>query len=531
MKLYHLKKIRIVVSLIFFAALLFLFLNIELPFFKQTGSVLLHLQFFPSTLHFLAVLFSISALGFVFVILLTLIFGRVYCSSICPLGTFMDIVSATARQFKKKRQRRFHFTSNRKRVLRYTILGATLLLWAGGSLFLLNLLDPYSNFGKITTGFFQPAYIWLQNTMVFTLENFDIFTFRPLSMHALPWDVLLVSLVIFLVIVTMAAWRGRLFCNTICPVGSLLGLIASRAYYRIAFTEDACSMCTRCEWVCKAECLDSKTKTIDKSRCVSCFNCFSSCKNHGLHYAHIPLTTKTKKTEEKAANPQNVEKRNFLLTLTAGLLSIPLLKRKAFPQGTTTELPGMIPHNDHLPTTPPGSLSHENFNDLCISCYRCVGACPTKVIVPAFFDFGLKGFMQPKLDFERSFCNFDCVECTNVCPTGAIRPQTIKEKQQIRIGVARFLSESCIVTVDETDCGSCSEHCPTKAVKMVPYRNGLSIPQVTPKYCVGCGACEFACPTSPYKAIYVAGISIHETAQTIDDSEGPKEDDAEEFPF
>jgi len=531
MKLYHLKKIRIAVSLIFFAALLFIFLNLELPFFKQTGNVVLHLQLFPSILHFLAVFFTISALGFLLVILLTLLFGRVYCSSICPLGTLMDMVSALARQFRKKRQRRFQFSSNRKRILRYTILGATLLLWISGSLFLLNLLDPYSNFGKISTSFFQPAYMWLQNTLVFTLERFDIFTLRPLSFHTLPWDVMIVSLAIFLVIVIMAAWRGRIFCNTICPAGSLLGLIASKAYYRIAFTEEACTMCKKCEWVCKAECLDSQSKTVDKSRCVSCFNCFSSCPNHGLYYTHIPLTTRTNTGQGAAANPQNVEKRNFLLTLTAGLLSIPLLKREAFPQGTDTQRPGMIPHGNRLPVTPPGSLSHENFNNHCIACYRCVGACPTKVIVPAFFDFGLEGFMQPKLDFEKSFCNFDCVECTSVCPTGAIRKQTVEEKQQIRIGVARFLSESCIVTVDGTDCGACSEHCPTKAVQMVPYRDGLFIPQVTPRYCVGCGACEFACPTIPYKAIYVTGVSKHETAQTIDHTEGPREDDTDEFPF
>jgi ferredoxin-type protein NapF len=540
----HLRKIRIFVSLVFFIALLFLFFGINSNPFNSVANTLLYFQFLSSVLRFMALFFSITAMGFIVVILLTVVFGRVYCSGICPLGTLQDIIIAISRRLKPKRKRRFLFTSNRKRILRYGILAAMIIFWLAGSLFLVNLLDPYSNFGKITVSLFQPIYVWLHNALVFTLESFDVFAIRPLSLHALPLDVVIISAAILLVIVVMAAARGRLFCNTICPVGSILGLVGSKPLFQIKFNEDACTFCTKCEWVCKAECLDSKNQKVDHSRCINCFNCLESCPQGGITYSFEPVGGK------KQAEPQQAKnKRQFLLMLFSGLLSLPLFSKYAGAelgrggQGQQRQRQrdagrqrgmgsaGMIPIENQRSVTPPGSLSHDHFTKHCIACYLCVSACPTKVIVPAFYAYGLKGFMQPTLDFNRSFCNYDCVKCSEVCPTGAITRQLPEEKQLVQMGVVRFLVESCVVKVDHTDCGACSEHCPTKAVQMVPWRDGLFIPQIRPSLCVGCGACEFACPTEPYKAIYVDGRVVHQKAKALIDDEGPREDDADDFPF
>ncbi len=538
----HLRKIRIIVSLVFFAAMLFLFLGISTYASDAIANTLLHFQFLPSVLRFMALFFSITAMGFVLVIVLTVVFGRVYCSSICPLGTLQDIIIALSRRLKPKKKRRFFFTSNRKRILRYGVLALTVIFWLAGSLFLVNVLDPYSNFGKITASLFQPVYVWLHNALVFALESFDIFKVRPLSIHALPLDVVIISGAIFLTIAIMAAFRGRLFCNTLCPVGSTLGLIGSKPLFQIKFNEDACTFCKKCEWVCKAECLDSKNHKVDHSRCVNCFNCLESCPQKGITYSLQRVGSK-----QRPAPRQSNKKRQFLLTLFSGLLSIPVFNKAAVAQRggggqrcqrqRDTErhrggrAAGMIPIENKRSVTPPGSLSHDHFTRHCIACYLCVSACPTKVIVPSFYAYGLEGFMQPTLDFNRSFCNYDCVKCTEVCPTGAITRQTPEEKQLIQIGEVRFLVESCVVTVDRTDCGACSEHCPTKAVQMVPWKDGLFIPEITPSLCVGCGACEFACPTEPYKAIYVDGRKMHKKARAIIDDEGPREDDADDFPF
>ncbi len=524
----HLRKIRIVVSLLIFGFLLLFFMNVHGRLVDPVAEFLLRLQFFPSLLRFTAIAFAVSSLGFLLILLLTFLFGRVYCSSICPLGTLQDIFIAAGKRFKSKRKRRFVYTSNRKFILRYSLLAATLLFWLFGSLFLINLLDPYSNFGKISVTLFQPVFTRGINGLSSLLERMDMFFITPFLRQSLPRDVVAVSVGILGVIMTMSIWRGRLFCNSLCPVGSVLGLVSNRSVYRVAFRDEACTFCGKCERVCKAECLDSKSKTVDMSRCVSCFNCFDSCANNGLYYENAYFGKKQVVKSNKE-DKIRTEKRSFLITLAGGLMTVPFLKKMAKAQVEPGK-PGMIPSGSKLPVTPPGSLSHDHFTGKCIACYLCVGACPTNVIVPSFFDYGLEGFMQPKLDYHKSFCNFDCTRCTEVCPTGALTELDRDTKHITQLGIAKFMYESCIVTVDRTDCGACSEHCPTKAVTMVPY-NGLLLPEVNPELCIGCGACEFACPTEPYKAIYVESNAVHQEAIPLGDDQGPRDHDKEEFPF
>jgi ferredoxin-type protein NapF len=530
MNLRHLKTIRIVLSILVMLLFIQLFIGIDAALLQPASEFFLRLQVLPSLLRFLALFFTISGLGFLVVFLLTFFVGRVYCSSICPLGTLQDVITRAANLFKKKKRRKFVYSSNRKRMLRYGVLALTLVLWLSGSLFLVNLLDPYSNFGKLSVTFLQPAYIWLNNLLSGALEARGSYAVSPLAGKVLPWEVVLVSGGILLTLVIMASLRGRLFCNTLCPVGAMLGLIAAKSRYQIAFREAACNACGRCERVCKAECINSKTREVDPSRCISCFNCFASCHNGGLTYLSFSdvRAQKNRSGRQEEMGGQEQNKRRFMLGLVSALLSIPLLKKAGLAQGNNQ--PGMVPTGTLHPVTPPGSVSHDHFTGNCTACYLCVSVCPTQVIVPSFFDYGLEGFMQPKLDFQRSFCNYDCVRCTEVCPTGAITRQTREDKQRIQIGVARFMVESCIVMVDRTDCGACSEHCPTKAVHMVPF-NGLFLPEVTPDLCVGCGACEFACPTEPYKAIYVESNLLHQEADPPSEGEGPRESEMEEFPF
>jgi ferredoxin len=116
------------------------------------------------------------------------------------------------------------------------------------------------------------------------------------------------------------------------------------------------------------------------------------------------------------------------------------------------------------------------------------------------------------MDYSASYCTYDCTICGDVCPTGAILPVGSVEKKTLQIGKTTFVKENCVVETEKTECGACAEHCPTKAVKMVPYGN-LHLPEIKNEYCVGCGACEHACPTIPYKAIYVEGNKTHQVAQ------------------
>ena len=183
--------------------------------------------------------------------------------------------------------------------------------------------------------------------------------------------------------------------------------------------------------------------------------------------------------------------------------------------------------------TPPGSKNLENFNKYCTACGLCVSACRSNVLQPSFLEYGLSGMMQPHMDYHSGFCNYDCKICGDVCPSQAINVfHDLKEKQLTQLGKAKFVKGNCIVNTERTECGACSEHCPTKAVDMVPFLDtGLMIPKVDDTICVGCGACEFACPTVPYRAIYVNGNAEHLIADEPKIEELEELEEEEDFPF
>ena len=198
--------------------------------------------------------------------------------------------------------------------------------------------------------------------------------------------------------------------------------------------------------------------------------------------------------------------------------------------------PTTIPERVTSPVSPPGSGSIEHFTDTCTACHLCVSACPSRVLVPSFLEFGFLGMMQPRMNFHAGHCNFECTICMNVCPSGAMLPLTVENKKLTQLGVAKFIKENCVVYTDNTDCGACSEHCPTKAVDMAPYPNPLNkrlkVPEMKPEYCIGCGGCEHACPTKPYKAIYVDGNPVHKLAKKpVVKKIEEKVDYNEDFPF
>ncbi|HKL38184.1 MAG TPA: 4Fe-4S dicluster domain-containing protein, partial [Bacteroidales bacterium] len=231
--------------------------------------------------------------------------------------------------------------------------------------------------------------------------------------------------------------------------------------------------------------------------------------------------------EKVASHKTDVNKRKFLAGIAVAFFS-------ATRMGKAQELvsySATTPVKRENPVSPPGAQATNRFNNSCTACHLCVNVCPTQVLQPALLEYGLRGLMQPRMDYHSGFCNFDCVECSKVCPTGAILPVMLEEKKRIQLGKVQFVKENCIVETEGTDCGSCSEHCPTKAVDMVDYKNGLRIPEVNTDICIGCGACEYACPTHPYKAIYVEGNPVHLQAQKPKQEKLKELDEEEDFPF
>lgn len=520
MRSFTLRKFRIVISIVFLILFGAPFLDIHHFFPAGLINYFIYFQFIPSVFKFFNT-YTLIATGFVFVLVLVILFGRVYCSTVCPIGTIQDIGSNIS--MKLNRGKKYHHSGEFK-WLRYTILLTTVILLFSGNLLLINFLDPYSNAGRIFAQLVNPIFIAGNNFISSILTSFDFYYLYPVAHKSNSYLLILFPLIFLLIILFLSFRRGRLYCNTICPVGTILGIISKFSFFKLTIDKNECEGCGVCEKVCKSECIDFKTKEIDFSRCVACYNCIDVCPSEIISYqSRIRI-------DESSIDEKDPSKREFLSKIFLyflGMTGISLSQIKIIPEKEST-----IPIHRKLNLSPPGSSSLEHYNSSCTACHLCITACPTKVLQPSFLEFGILGILQPYMDFNTSFCNYECVACLVICPTGAIKSVTPEKKKVIQIGKAIFVKENCIVETEKKVCGACSEHCPTKAVDMVLYKEELKIPEVTEKYCIGCGACEYACPTFPYKAIYVEGHLVHKVAEKkkLEQIEF-KFDPEEDFPF
>lgn len=489
-----LKGVRLLLALLFFIPILIFFVDFSgtLP---EKVHVLLHLQVIPALMGAMWGIFLIQ-------LVIALFVGRIYCSTVCPAGVLQDIINRLYCIGKKKSkgERRFHYHKPMN-LLRYLILGLTLVSAFTGVLNLYLLLDPYSNFGRIATNLFRPLVMWTNNGAAEVLMSMDNYTLYQVTISTVTKAGLLSGFIALTLFLGLTIWRGRLFCNSICPVGALLSLFSRFSLFRISFDKKSCTQCGICERSCKAEAIDFKSMKVDTSRCVDCFNCISSCAKGSLSFRFNPLTRQKGVKQEETTN----SRRAFLSAGTTVVSSLPLIPLLAQTQKQT--------NNKRLPVTPPGSLSIERFKDLCTGCHLCVTQCPSQVLRPAGLEYGFSYLLKPHMSYLNSYCNYECTVCADVCPAHAIRPISKEEKTTTQIGIARFYIERCIVHTENTDCGACSEHCPTQAVRMVPYEGTLTIPHVNPDLCVGCGGCESICPVRPERAIIIEANTIHKQVE------------------
>jgi ferredoxin-type protein NapF len=326
----------------------------------------------------------------------------------------------------------------------------------------------------------------------------------------------------------MSFFHGRLYCNTICPVGTLLGLLSKLSLYKINLDKSTCTRCGKCAVVCKAGCIDFRNMSLDFDRCVGCFNCLDTCDTDSIKYRSAFKPVRKHETDKSANSKREFIAKSILFAI--GLLGLPK-SLKANIRTMQAKDSNLIPEHKNYPVSPPGSISLKHFNDHCTACHLCISVCPTGVLQPSFLEYGFTAMMQPRMDYHTNYCNYDCTRCGEACPAGAILPLETETKKLTQMGRVHFVMQNCVVYTDNTACGSCSEHCPTQAVRMVPYKNGLTIPETHVSICIGCGACEYACPVRPYRAIYVDGNKVHQVAEKPQFEDMEVESQEEEFPF
>ncbi len=505
-------------SLLFFVVITIMIINPQKNFPQDIIIFFTSLQLVPSILKTFFYI-GFSTLGLIFVLVISLLFGRVYCSSICPLGTFQDIIIYISRKIKKKKKYEYQKPNY---LFHYSF---TILLFSGvllGFTSLLNIFEPYSIYSRTITNLVEPGFILINNIIASLLEKISIYNLFNIPLRNTNALIFFLSSFLLVVIVYLSYYHGRLFCNSFCPAGAILGLISRTSILKIAINTKTCTECGACEKVCKANCIDSETKKINYPACISCFNCLKVCPTDAVIY------NKTKYLELKV-NLSETPRRNFLKSAmmpVIGMLvtEINQLEKNQVEKSNYFKI-------KKLPISPPGSQSIKHFSNLCTACHLCVSACPTQVLYPTFFEYGLGGILQPSMNYTASYCNYDCTICCNICPTGAILPQNQENKKLIQIGKAEFYKYDCVVVAKEKECAACSEHCPTKAVYMVPYKGNLKIPELNNDICIGCGACEHACPTTPRKAIYIIPNAVHQKAKKPEIKKQEQIEIPEQFPF
>lgn len=517
------RKTRITLALLFLAGITLLFCGIG----TQWWGWMAKLQFLPSCL---ALNFGAMAA----IVILTFIFGRLYCSVICPLGVYQDLIVYLRRQWGKAIDRRradrlremkekgikpsgvrssaakvFGYRKEH-RIVRYAILVLAIVCAFTSLQFLLALIAPYSAYGRI------------------------VHTVAGLAGIGKISTGLVITAAVTFIVISMIAWnRGRAYCTTICPVGTALSLISRFSLFRPVIDESKCIACGRCYRRCKASCIDGQAHRIDYSRCLVCFDCLDNCTEGALKYRFVglhgpnagPISGSGKPSgDSKPAgdadvagsgkpagkqSPADSSRRMFIATTAMAGTALALhAQNKRLDGGLAPVIDKQVPQRSER-LVPFGALSVRSFYDKCTACQLCVSNCPNGVLRPST---DLAHFLQPQMGYEDGYCRPECTRCSEICPAGAIHPISREEKATISIGTAKIDLSLCLASNGEASCGNCARHCPSGAIRMVARdQDRRRIPVVSEGQCIGCGACEFLCPSRPISAITVNGLSIHRT--------------------
>jgi len=484
-----LRKLRIFLQVVMMALVTLLLLGIGFQVHLWAGWVA-KIQFLPALL---ALNFGVIAL----LVAATLIFGRIYCSVVCPLGIMQDFFSWIGGKMKKNR---FNYAKEIK-WLRYGFLVVFIVLMFIGFAPVTTLFAPYSAYGRIVNSLFKPLYDMLNNWLAGIDAAHDRYNFTEVQVWMRSVTTFVVAILTLLILGVLAVWKGRLYCNSVCPVGTTLSFFSRFSLLRVRFDQSKCKTCGMCEKNCKAQAIDFKNGLVDYSRCVVCGDCLAKCKFDALHYT----------TKKPVSEPQPVDKkrRAFLAATAMAGTTAALAQAEMKVDGGLAVIEDKVAPKRQTPITPPGSVSIRHLQHHCTACQLCVSSCPNNVLRPST---ELQHFMQPIMSFERGYCRPECTRCSEVCPTGAIKTLTKEEKTMQHVGHAVWIKDNCVASAKGISCGNCARHCPTGAITMVNYEgpNGIvKVPAVDENTCIGCGACEHLCPSRPFSAIYVEGNEMH----------------------
>ncbi|MBD3234383.1 MAG: 4Fe-4S binding protein [candidate division Zixibacteria bacterium] len=494
------RKLRIVTQVLFFLFFLYLFWITS-----EISGRLIPVDLFLRADPLLAVTGIIAARAIipamfisVVVIIATLLLGRVFCGWVCPMGTTLDLTSRignTANRYKL----------NKTHHLKYYLLIGFLVASILGFQLVYH-LDPISLITRTFTVVILPILVKSFNFIFNLLFNIKPLQIPLLQIQSSMVDSLLplepyffqsafVLGLIFTIIIGFELYSRRTFCQSVCPLGALLGLLCKPQILTRKVDEDGCTMCAQCQDVCKTNAIPDDYHETELRECIQCFNCVDTCPENviTINFTGAAQQHKTDFTRRK------------LVFAGAGGIA-----GAAF-----TGISFIRPDESSKLIRPPGTVSEKEFVERCVRCYQCIRACATSgnFLQPSLLEGGWESLLSPYGVAATGYCEFNCTLCTEVCPTDAIKELDMETKHKTIIGLAFFDKNRCLPYKDGTPCIVCEEHCPTpeKAIQFneeeYTYPDGSSrvikVPYVVENLCIGCGICEYKCPVEGAPGIYV----------------------------
>lgn len=436
------------------------------------------------------------------VLALTIPLGRFFCGWICPLGTVIDAGDHLIRRKRRPARQRDPLTW---RSWKFFILAALMVAALFSTQFIW-FFDPIALLTRTFTTVLYPAFSFLLGGLFNAAFKLHFIEDQVYSLYdaaqaggLLPtqqprmFENVAIAL-IFAGIIGLGLVSRRFWCRNLCPLGALLGIFSK---YRLTrrLVSDACTKCSICQRECKMNAIEDDYSVNNTVECIECAECVAVCKPRAVSYTL---------GRNHGENRIDLTRRRLLQASAAGAAGLMLFK---------TTAAARIRKGQAL--RPPGALTEEQFLDRCIRCQECVKICSTTgaCLQPALTETGIEGLWSPVSVPREGYCEYSCNLCGQVCPTGAIQPLTLAEKQKSRMGTAYFDKSRCIPWYRQEDCLVCEEHCPLsdKAIKFdIREARGpdgqmrvVKFPYVVEDLCIGCGICENKCPVVGAPGIFL----------------------------